>query len=86
MQQKMKEMKAAEDNAVLKALMETAENPESVYSTHLAKYDSIKDEISRNVVRQAEIMEKIAAANSRFTSARPPTGQAEDRERYLARL
>jgi programmed cell death 6-interacting protein len=86
MQEKMKQMKAEEDNAVLKSLMDSAASTEEVYATHLSKYDPIKDEIARNVVRQSEIMEKIAAANSRFTSARPSTGQAEDRERYVARL
>ncbi len=86
MQEKMKQMKAQEDNAVLKSLMDSAAATEEVYATHLSKYDSIKDEIAKNVVRQSQIMEKIADANERFTRARPSTGQAEERERFVARL
>ena len=86
MQEKMKQMKAQEDNAVLKSLMDSTASTEEVYAKHLSKYDSIKDEISKNVVRQSEIMETIADANARFTTARPSSGQAEERERFVAKL
>ena len=86
MQAKMKEMKAQEDHAVLQSLLESSAPPEEIFETHLEKYTPIKDEIAKNIVRQSELMAKIEQANSRFTAARPSAGDAEAREKYIARL
>jgi hypothetical protein len=83
----MRGRKAAEDNAVLTALLAGEGAAEEVFEQHLKKYEPHVAGVAANVAQQAALMAKVGEANARFLAARPETEGAEEvRAFYLSRL